>query len=182
MPCSTHMLTRAHDGTFHKISPNHLKRYVYEFVGKHNLGIQERSTGCGIRSLGWSAGTSFSVISSLATAFRRGPGLGGSPRRNKARASFSGVAPFRSRFGSSIALILRVRSISYPWRMPGGPIAPQKAQHFPQRCCQNFLGKPTALRMSFAVCRDTIFAGTDTSFCPFLAQMVWLPLGCLSGS
>ena len=30
------MLKRAHDGTFHKISPKHLDRYVREFAGKHN--------------------------------------------------------------------------------------------------------------------------------------------------
>ena len=31
------MLKRAHNGTFHKISPKHLERYVREFAGKHNL-------------------------------------------------------------------------------------------------------------------------------------------------
>lgn len=31
------MLKRAHTGTFHKISPKHLDRYVQEFAGKHNL-------------------------------------------------------------------------------------------------------------------------------------------------
>ncbi len=31
------MLKRAHDGTFHKISPKHLQRYVNEFEGKHNI-------------------------------------------------------------------------------------------------------------------------------------------------
>ena len=30
------MLKRAHDGTFHKIGPKHLQRYVSEFAGKHN--------------------------------------------------------------------------------------------------------------------------------------------------
>ncbi len=30
------MLKRAHDGTFHKISPKHLQRYVSEFARKHN--------------------------------------------------------------------------------------------------------------------------------------------------
>ena len=30
------MLKRAHMGTFHKISPKHLNRYVQEFAGKHN--------------------------------------------------------------------------------------------------------------------------------------------------
>ncbi len=31
------MLKRAHKGTFHKISPKHLQRYVSEFTGKHNI-------------------------------------------------------------------------------------------------------------------------------------------------
>ena len=31
------MLKRAHMGTFHKISPKHLNRYVQEFAAKHNL-------------------------------------------------------------------------------------------------------------------------------------------------
>ena len=34
--------TRAHKGTFHKLSPKHLDRYVQEFAGKHNL--RERDT------------------------------------------------------------------------------------------------------------------------------------------
>lgn len=31
------MFKRAHKGTFHKISPKHLNRYVQEFVNKHNM-------------------------------------------------------------------------------------------------------------------------------------------------
>ena len=31
------MLKRAHTGTFHKLSPKHLDRYVQEFAGKHNM-------------------------------------------------------------------------------------------------------------------------------------------------
>ena len=31
------MVKRAHDGTFHKISPKHLNRYIQEFVAKHNI-------------------------------------------------------------------------------------------------------------------------------------------------
>ena len=31
------MLKRAHKGTFHKLSPKHLQRYVDEFAGKHNM-------------------------------------------------------------------------------------------------------------------------------------------------
>ena len=34
------VLKRAHKGTFHKISPKHLNRYVQEFAGKHNLRDQ----------------------------------------------------------------------------------------------------------------------------------------------
>ena len=31
------MLKRAHMGTYHKLSPKHLNRYVQQFAGKHNL-------------------------------------------------------------------------------------------------------------------------------------------------
>ena len=31
------MLKRAYKGTFHKISPKHLDRYVTEFAGRHNV-------------------------------------------------------------------------------------------------------------------------------------------------
>lgn len=31
------ILKRAHKGTFHKMSPKHLQRYVNEFSGKHNI-------------------------------------------------------------------------------------------------------------------------------------------------
>ena len=31
------MLKRAHKGTFHKLSPKHLDRYVPEFAGRHNV-------------------------------------------------------------------------------------------------------------------------------------------------
>jgi len=30
------MLKRAHVGTFHKMSPKHLDRYLQEFAGRHN--------------------------------------------------------------------------------------------------------------------------------------------------
>ena len=36
------MLKRAHTGTFHKISPDHLHRYVDEFSGRQNM--RERGT------------------------------------------------------------------------------------------------------------------------------------------
>ena len=31
------ILKRAHTGTYHKISPKHLHRYVADFAGKHNF-------------------------------------------------------------------------------------------------------------------------------------------------
>ena len=31
------MLKRAHKGTFHKLSPKHLDRYVQEFASKYNI-------------------------------------------------------------------------------------------------------------------------------------------------
>ena len=47
------MLKRAHKGTFHKISPKHLQRYVHEFAGKHNIRdsgtiAQMRDTAAGL--------------------------------------------------------------------------------------------------------------------------------------
>ena len=35
------MLKRAYKGTFHKLSPKHLDRYIQEFVGRHNLREQD---------------------------------------------------------------------------------------------------------------------------------------------
>ena len=35
------MPKRAHKGTFHKLSPKHLDRYVQEFAGRHNLREQD---------------------------------------------------------------------------------------------------------------------------------------------
>ena len=35
------MLKRAHKGTFHKLSPMHLERYVQEFGGRHNVWEQD---------------------------------------------------------------------------------------------------------------------------------------------
>ncbi|MYE00401.1 MAG: transposase [Alphaproteobacteria bacterium] len=32
------MPNRAHNGTFHKMRPKHLQRYVSEFTDKHNIG------------------------------------------------------------------------------------------------------------------------------------------------
>ena len=43
------MLKRAHKGTFHKISPKHLQRYVDQFAGKH--GIRDRNTIDQMRSV-----------------------------------------------------------------------------------------------------------------------------------
>ena len=38
------MLKRAHKGTFHKISPKHLDRYIQEFAARHNLREEDTST------------------------------------------------------------------------------------------------------------------------------------------
>ena len=35
------MLKSNHTGTFHKLSPKHLDRYVQEFAGRHNLRESE---------------------------------------------------------------------------------------------------------------------------------------------
>ena len=43
------MLKRAHKGTFHKLSPKHLDRYVQEFAGRHNL--RERDTAEQLKSV-----------------------------------------------------------------------------------------------------------------------------------
>lgn len=43
------MLKRAHKGTFHKLSPKHLDRYVQEFAGRHN--IREQDTNEQLNSL-----------------------------------------------------------------------------------------------------------------------------------
>lgn len=43
------MFKRAHKGTFHKLSPKHLDRYVQEFAGRHNM--REQDTGEQIGSL-----------------------------------------------------------------------------------------------------------------------------------
>ena len=43
------MLKRAHTGTFHKLSPKHLDRYVQEFAGRHNL--RDQDTGEQISSI-----------------------------------------------------------------------------------------------------------------------------------
>ena len=41
------MLKRAHKGTFHKISPKHLDRYVQEFAGRHNIRELDTATQMG---------------------------------------------------------------------------------------------------------------------------------------
>ena len=46
------MLKRAHKGTFHKISPKHLDRYVQEFAGKHNLREQDTLAQMAVVALG----------------------------------------------------------------------------------------------------------------------------------
>ena len=97
------MLKRAHKGTFHKISPKHLDRYVQEFAGKHNIRdsgtlAQMRDTVARLvgRDLLY---RDLIADNGLASG---GRGRNGSTRRNSARASVSGVAPARSTFGSSL--------------------------------------------------------------------------------
>ena len=41
------MLKRAHTGTFHKISPKHMDRYVTEFAGRHNAREADTLTQMG---------------------------------------------------------------------------------------------------------------------------------------
>ena len=53
------MLKRAHKGTFHKISPKHLDRYVQEFAGKHN--IREADTIKQMESTGRDGGPKVNV-------------------------------------------------------------------------------------------------------------------------
>lgn len=43
------MLERARDGTFHKMGPKHLNRYVQEFAAKHK--IRDEDTICQMRSV-----------------------------------------------------------------------------------------------------------------------------------
>ena len=38
------MLKRAHKGTFHKMPPKHLDRYVQEFAGRHNIRDMDTAT------------------------------------------------------------------------------------------------------------------------------------------
>ena len=42
------MMKRAHKGTFHKLSPKHLDRYVQEFVARHNLREQDTADIMGL--------------------------------------------------------------------------------------------------------------------------------------
>lgn len=35
------LLKRTHKATFHKLSPNHLDRYLQEFAGRHNMRAQD---------------------------------------------------------------------------------------------------------------------------------------------
>ncbi len=52
------MFKRAEKGTFHKISPKHLNRYVQEFAGKHNL--RDMDTLC--RCAQWWPGLSVGIF------------------------------------------------------------------------------------------------------------------------
>ena len=55
------MLKRAHKGTFHKMSPKHLERYVQEFAGRHNVSEN------GARRFA-ASGNCFMTASALASA------------------------------------------------------------------------------------------------------------------
>ena len=84
------MLKRAHKGTFHKLSPKHLDRYVRKFGGRHNMrdsGMLDQMRHTVARLMGRNLLYRDLVADS---------------GRSTARASFSGVAPARSRFGSSM--------------------------------------------------------------------------------
>ena len=44
------LLKRGYYGTYHRMSPKHLQRYVYEFAGRHNtrsMDTTEQIAGCG---------------------------------------------------------------------------------------------------------------------------------------
>ena len=109
------MLKRAHDGTYHKLSPKHLNRYVQEFAGKHNvreLGTPARMRDTVARLVGRNPLCPDLIADNglSSGAGRRG--------RSSARASFSGVAPLRSRWGSSIGFM----PTGYSWRaLRGSP-------------------------------------------------------------
>ncbi len=67
------MLKRAHKGTFHKLSPKHLDRYIQEFAAKHNIRDegtleQMRSTVAGMvgRNLLYRDLTAHNGLSSMA--------------------------------------------------------------------------------------------------------------------
>ncbi|MDE0404993.1 MAG: IS1595 family transposase [Nitrospira sp.] len=46
------MLKRAYKGTFHKMSPKHLQRYVSEFAGKHNIRDEDTLTQMASMAIG----------------------------------------------------------------------------------------------------------------------------------
>lgn len=51
------MLKRAHKGTFHKLSPKHLDRYVQEFAAKHNYRSNDTMVQMGALSVAWKGKT-----------------------------------------------------------------------------------------------------------------------------
>ena len=59
------MLKRAHKGTFHRLSPKHLQRYVDEFCGRHN--VREMDTIDQMRLLASSSTTATRAGSKLNT-------------------------------------------------------------------------------------------------------------------
>ena len=95
------MLKRAHKGTFHKISPKHLQRYVSEFAGKHNVR---------------DSGTLVQMPRYRRPARRSQPSLPRPHRRQRAFVGFRGVTAPR---GGT-----RRAPASPAWR-PQGPLSDQ---------------------------------------------------------
>ena len=92
------MLKRAHMGTFHKLSPKHLNRYVQEFACKHNM--RDSGTLAQMRDTA-------ALLIGRNLLYRDLIADNGLPSgRSNALANVSGVAPRRWVFGSSTALMV----------------------------------------------------------------------------
>ena len=110
------MLKRAHKGTFHKISPKHLQRYVSEFAGKHN--VRDSGTlapNARYRRPSHRAQPSLPRPDRQQRAFECEPVVTVPTRRNSARTSVSGVAPTKSTFGSSFGMYFMLQPSIQPW-------------------------------------------------------------------
>ena len=112
-------LKRAHKGTFHRLSPKHLNRYIQGFAGKHNLresGTLDQMRDTVAQLLGRRL-----LLRDLIADSGLVPWRG----RSRARASASGVVPLRSRFGSSMGFIAIP---SHHWSSPVVPVNAQQAR------------------------------------------------------